>query len=279
MHPSYHVSQSGKLVELATDSFDGDPLGLVLMWEAPKPGHEYFMGVFPSVGIVNWSRDWRVGDEHISNSVIEIVRVGKGKSPTVQVCEYAAPIHAEELADLANLLGRLYGVSEDDGQILCGIEVYPAPGLPVQNKLIHQYGYTNLPPWQYQDSMIPKNAAGSIGWFSTPKSLRDLWSRCAYLISKKAVVINSEWLVKELSNCILHPKLLYASATGTNKDDRVRAFNLALWYAHRFKINALTQETVEAGPGEQAIDFQCAGLTDSEYEDALEAKWAELVGE
>jgi hypothetical protein len=277
LHAYYHVTHAGKLAELPQQFYDGDPRGIVHMWEPPLAGSMYYMGVDPTVGVVNWDRMLRTEDDYlVDNGAIEIIRRGKPGTPDRQVCEFVAPIHSEDLADVCNLLGRLYGISEDEGQCLCIIEVYPGPGLPCQNKLIHHYGYTNLFAWQYLDTLVPK-ATGGMGWYSSPKSNRDLWSKAARAISRKQLIINSEWLVEEMADCIMDPTRFYGRATGSRHDDRVKAIMLAIWAGHQWAIDVETEPTREAGPGERPVDWQASDLTDEEYADAIEQRFQELL--
>lgn len=279
LNPSYFVSGAGKLSQFPSDQIDDDPRGLVCMWEPPIAGASYFLGCDPTVGIVNWSREFRTeGDYLTDNAAIEIIRRGKTGQPDKQVCEFVAPLHSEDLADYINLLGRLYGLNEDDGQCPTIIEVYPGPGLMTQRRLIEHYGYTNLFIWKYIDRPLI-HSTGSLGWFMSPKSKRDLWQKGLRHISRRMMNFQSEWLVEECADCIMDPVRMSGSATGTRHDDRITAMLLAIWFAHEWEISFETDATVESGPGDRAVDWQSSAMTDSEYAEAIEARFEEITGQ
>ena len=95
LHSSYFVSSAGKLERFPADQWDDDPRGLVLMWEPPVAGASYFQGVDPTVGIVNWSREFRTENDYLTDcAAIEIIRRGKYGVPDRQVCEFVAPMHS-----------------------------------------------------------------------------------------------------------------------------------------------------------------------------------------
>ncbi len=276
LHSSYYVSSAGKLVAYPEDQIDDDPRGLVLMWEPPLAGARYYLGCDPTVGIVDWSREFRSENDNLTdNACIQVIRRGKPGTKDKQVCEYAAPVHSEDLADYINLLGRLYGLNDDDGQCPVIIEVYPGPGHMTQRRLINHYGYTNLFVWKYTDRMV-LHASGSLGWFTSPKSKRDLWEKGLRHIKRHNLDIRSEYLVEEMSDCT--PDTMGYSAKGTRHDDRVTAMLLAIWFAHEWEISVDTEPTRESGPG-QMMDPQASDLTSEQYDDWCEARFEEIASE
>lgn len=277
LHNFYHVSSAGKLSKFPDDQLDDDVRGLVMMWEPPIAGAQYYMGVDPTVGIVDWSREFRSEADNLTdNGAIEIIRKGKPGKKDRQVCEFAAPIHSEDLADYVNLLGRLYGLNDDDGQCPCIIEVYPGPGLMTQRRLINHFGYTNLFVWKHVDA-IGLRATGSLGWFMGPKSKRDLWGRGLRHITRGGLEVNSEWLVEEMADCT--PDTMGYSAKGTRHDDRVVATLLALWFLREWDFSVETETTIEAGPGERMLDPQSSDMTAEQYGDWCESRFEEIGSE
>jgi len=211
---------------------DLDPRGMVLMLEPPSQRETYIMGIDPTVGIVGWDRHHRTRDDlRTDNGAIEIIRVGRNGKPDMQVCEYAAPIDPEDLADVANVLGRLYAGQEENGQCLCIIEVYPGPGLLTQRKMLNHLGYTNMFIWKYLDSVSVRMTT-SLGWQSSPKSVRDLWIRGTRHISLDKIRVTSPYLAEELAHCEADELKMTAKASSGKHDDRVRAFLMAIWAAH-----------------------------------------------
>lgn len=236
---------------------DGDPRGLVLIFEPPSPRETYVLGCDPTVGLVGWNRARRTRDDfRTDNGAIEIVKLGRLGQPDKQVCEYAAPIDPEDLADVCNILGRLYAGNDETGQCLAIIEVYPGPGLLTQRKLINALGYMNLFVWKYLDSVAVRSST-SLGWQSSPKTVRDLWIRGTRHISRDKVRILSPYLAEELAHCEADEQKMTARAASGKHDDRVRAFLMAIWAMHdwSYQIEDVTPPVVEGkAPNWQASD-------------------------
>jgi hypothetical protein len=56
----YTIGHAGSLEKMDTREFDGDPRGIVWVWEPPNRGAQYVMGVDPTVGRTSWTRYSRV---------------------------------------------------------------------------------------------------------------------------------------------------------------------------------------------------------------------------
>ena len=148
----------------AHDHLDHDSRGLIKIFEPPMPRAYYAMGVDVSNGLTNWTRELRTdADTRTDNGAIEIVRRGMNGAPDVQACEYAAPLEPEDLADVANGLGRLYCGQDDTQQAMCIIEIYPGPGMRTQREMINKYHYYNMFVWKYIDTIVSK-PTNSLGW-------------------------------------------------------------------------------------------------------------------
>lgn len=252
------------------DWSDPDPRGFIIYFEPPNTRAYYAVGVDPTVGIVNWDRHLRTLDDYrTDNGAIEVIRSGK---PDVQVAEYAAPIDPEDLADVTNFMGRLYCGNAEDAQAMCIIEVYPGPGLLTQRKLINQYHYYNLFVWKYLDSLTSK-PTNSLGWTSTPKSVRDLWIRCTRHVKRGNITLYSPYLMEEMDNVAMRPDQLWGEAIGGKHDDRIRALYLAIWAARDWGVNIdlADQDQLEVAKpkNHQASDASVEDMY-AEWEDAWE---------
>lgn len=269
--------------DLAYDDVLLDPRGLAWMWEPPDPRANYVMGVDPTLGITNWTRHTRVTDDRrTDNGCIQIIRVGVGEPgspdfiPDRQVCEYAAPIDPEELANVANVIGRLYHGRDEDLQCLCIIEVWPGPGLLTLRRMIEPHGYTNHFVWKTAwDAAVVRRTKG-LGWTASPKSVRDLWIRTRRHILRGGLVHCSPWLVEEWTDC----EMDYVKQTGQSiggHDDRVRAVNLALWAAHEwsFEVETVVHET---GEGPKRPEWQASDVSLEEMTRQWEEKFEEITG-
>jgi hypothetical protein len=254
---------------------DLDPRGMVIMLEPPMPRETYVMGIDPTVGIVGWDRHHRTRDDlRTDNGAIEIIRVGRNDKPDKQVCEYAAPIDPEDLADIANVLGRLYAGDDDNGQCLCIIEVYPGPGLLTQRKMLNALGYTNMFVWKYLDSMAVKLTT-SLGWTSSPKSVRDLWIRGTRHISLDKIHLTSPYLVEELAHCEADELKMTAKASSGKHDDRARAILMAIWAAHDWSYQIDTRK-VETTTYKQP-DWQRSDISAEKMYEAWDDAFAEML--
>lgn len=240
------------------EDIDDDPRGVFLMWEPPDPYCKYVMGLDPTVGITGWSRAVRTpNDDKTDNGAIEIIKVGGLARPLferdmktgmmkpaidpntkrqmikyidVQVGEYAAPVDAVEIAQVANVLGRIYKGDADD---MCQLiyEAYPGPGLLTTQELI-RLNYSNLWMWEYIDNAVEETDRP--GWRSTPTSQRLLWQRSRRHLMQENIIVQSRWLLEEYTNAEIDLEKMRARAASGYHDDRFQACNMATWAAHKW---------------------------------------------
>lgn len=255
---------------------DNDPRGLVFIYEQPHSRNTYVMGLDPTVGRTGWSRETRTQDDYkIDNGAISIWRA-QPDGIDVQVAEYAAPIDAEELGAVANILGRLYAGSSDSGQALCIPEAYPGPGLLTIREM-YQLGYNNFFLWKYLDSQVSQ-ASGKVGFYSNRESVKYLWLRSSRHIHAGKVIPRSEHLVEEMRNCTIDPVKQWGMACYGKHDDRVRAMMLALWAIHDWSCQVDTKPSKviidNNEPNWQASDVSAEGLVqlwEERFNEILEA--------
>jgi len=257
------------------DATDLDARGQILIFEPPSPRDSYVVGVDPTGGLVNWTRSLRnEADSKTDNGAIEVIKRGLKGKPDIQVAEYAAPNDPEDLAPIVNFLGRLYCGTDESEQAPCIIEVYPGPGFRVQDELINRFHYYNFFRGRYVDSIVYK-PTNSYGWVTTPKSLRELWGKTVGHIKRKRVIINSPWLVEEMSNISMKPHMMWGESVGRKHDDRLRAFMLSLWMLHDWNQ---TLDLSDQTPVEQtnAPSWQATAITEDDMYAAWEDKWEQL---
>lgn len=280
----YRVSGRTRLLKSSDDVYDGDPRGIVWLYEPPNPRSRYVIGVDATQGRTGWSRYNRTDDDsQVDNGAIEVIRIGRGEPgaqhyiPDAQVAEYAAPIDPYDLATVANALGRLYGGRDEDGQALCIVEVYPGPGGPTQRTMMEKYGYTNMYQWQFLDTGMPSERSKfDYGWYSSKQSMQHLWTRGLRFLHRKQVVLKSPHLVEELADCEMDLVRLRGAAVGGH-DDRVTALLLAIWAAHNWTFDIEPVQTrVEQGP---TVEWQSSDITSERMQDAWEERWDEICRE
>lgn len=265
----YNVGYVGSAQKIDPREWDGDPRGLMWLWMPPEPNYMYKMGVDPSVGRTGWNRYQRSeADEQTDNGVVEIVRVGKNGGPDVQVAEYAAPVDAFELGDIANIMGRMYAGIEED-QCQCIIEVTGPGGMTLQRML--ELGYTNHFRWEYYgDSPAQQTRALAFGWHATNRTNRDLWIKAARHITLGNVSIKSPWLAEEYADCSFNVDKGWGENPGGH-DDRVRAFNLAIWLANGWSTSVERRpEKVSVGP---PVNWQASDMS----MDEIQEQWQDVI--
>jgi hypothetical protein len=215
-----------------------DPRGIVWVYEEPRRNASYVVGCDPTMGIAGWNRQLRTKDDaKVDNGAIEVFRIG-GNGPDVQVAEYAAPVDAEDLTPICNLLGKLYGGNDEDGQALMCIEVYPGTGWMVKRELISKYGYFRMPPWLVEGQGVTMRETNKVGWYSTRSTRQDLWSRGVAHLNRKMAVLRSPWLIDEMADCT-PDSFLSMSGRARNglHDDRVVATLIALWFCNEWSMD------------------------------------------
>lgn len=271
--PVYRIGNKAKFLALDQGEIDRDPRGIAWLWEEPRLGATYVMGVDPSGGITGWDRTLRTQEDHkTDNGAIEIIRVGADRD--YQVAEYAAPIDPEDLADMANALGRLYSGSDEEGQALAIVETNNF-GLLTARRMMNNHGYLHQFVWKYIDSAIPK-PTGSVGWYATSKSVPLLWARGARHILRGGLKVRSPWLVEEMADAELDPEKMWAKAIHGSHDDRLRAILLAVWAAHEWSID-IESEKVEVSASDEAPEWQATDISAEDLVDAWNERFAELA--
>lgn len=247
------------------EAINADPRGLVLMFEPPEKTAKYVMGLDPTQGITGWTRGSRTdGDHKTDNGAIEIFKVDgayellwkvengvrvadidvntkkqKRLYRDLQVCEFASPCDAVEIAKITNALGRIYAGSEDDQCELIW-EAWPGPGILTTQELL-RLGYGNLWMWEYIDSVA--EATNRMGWRSSRETQKMLWYRARRHLMNRQVVIQSRFLLDEYASAEIDIDKMRARAAYGYHDDRFQAANMAMWCAHKWTVD--TERTDE----------------------------------
>jgi hypothetical protein len=273
------VGQSGNIQKMDPAEWDNDPRGILWMWKPPMKHRKYILGGDPSTGRTGWTRYIRSReDSKTDNGALEVVMLGRRNQglnePDEQVAEYAAPVDAFELGFIANIIGRIYaGVDEDQ----CGaiLEIHPGPGTMTYRQMC-ELGYTNHFHWEkYANTQVTPTK--QMGWVATPTTNRDLWSKSSRHINLRNAIIRSPWLAEEFADCRYDPDKQSASNPGGH-DDRVRAFNLALWMANGWSLSLeRTEEEVKEITNEPP-SLQASDCTIEEMEESWERTMDRISG-
>jgi len=227
-----------KLIPLKKTPEDENLNFYLRVWEHPKPGYDYAVGIDVSGG---------VGQD---NSSFDVIRKGKGEEPDVQVAQLYCPwISSAEAPPFAMLLGVWYGqhMSPLPQALMCP-EVQAAVGDIISHQL-DVLGYQNF---YYMERMDVKKRPGQKsqrrGWASTTT-----WARQAMLETFKLhvesgwIVINSQITLEEMQNQEAEEtdtgKTKYDHAHGQH-DDSIFSTGIAFFCSH---FNDTLMEKLESG--------------------------------
>ncbi len=121
-------------------------------------------------------------------------------------------------------------------------------------------GYLNFFRWEYYADG-PATETKSWGWHASQKTNRDLWIKASRHINLRQAIVRSPFLAEEYADCRMNPDKQWAENVNGH-DDRVRAFNLAIWQANGFSL--AVERTSE--PVQQQREVNLA-YTDASMED------------
>lgn len=266
--PTYQIGQDA-IVPAHPDELDSDPRGIVWIWEPPRRSATYYLGIDSTNGIIPWNRNIRNEEDYrTDNGAICVMRTPREEgAPDIQVAEYAAPIDQEELGKVANLLGRIYGGSNEDGQAMAITEVHLGMGLPVIRKMM-DLGYLNHFAWQHIDKIAVVNTA-SYGWYASPTSVRLLWEKLRKHLALRRIIIKSQWLVEELGDALWDAQKQTANAASGKHDDRIRALGLCVWAAHMWGTTPELESTEDVKKTETKVDWQRRAVSYEQMQDEM----------
>lgn len=286
-YPYYRILTGGHVLIPKPDQFRGKAIedltthqarGYVWLFEPPIPGQTYVIGVDPSFGITGWHPELATEeDENTDNAAVSVWRIGRD-GRDYQVAEYAAPIDVYELAPVVNGLGRLFSGSNEMGQAHVIVEVFPGPGWPVEQSLIHHYGYVNYYRPKFINDLAYAPSKG-IGWQAGQKQVRDLSVFTLAHVRKGRTVVRSPWLLSEMQDCQIDPEKFTIMAEGAGiHDDRVRAAALAWFAAHDFTTQVAIPDNsrIERGLSEKPVNWQQSDMSAEDLKHAWQERFEEI---
>jgi hypothetical protein len=98
-----------------------------------------------------------------------------------------------------------------------------------------------------------------------------LWIRGTRHINQRKVVLNSPWLVEEMTDCVLDNFLSFtARAQFGSHDDRMVALLMGIWAANEWNFENAPEEAAPA----QAVNAPSWQASDISYED-MQSSWQE----
>lgn len=227
--------------------WDGDPNGKLLLWEEPRRGAEYYLGVDVGFG------------RGLSNSVIHVLRKGTTVDLDEQVAELACDfLDNHQWAPVVDAVGRMFWNTEWNLPALVVMELNNGgDGTDYDLRTIYQY------PNVYQQKVYNK-ADGFVttrfGWLTNATTRKKLVTFGVHLLKTKQWKINSKHFCQEMMDFQLQQGLLGMDSeleamkipkearqkrkTRKARDDRLLAGFMAVWGAHDLR-DGFTDPAVE----------------------------------
>lgn len=239
----------------------------LIMWEQPKAGNLYVVGVDASYGMAN--KD---------SSAIEVLRVGNKWFPDEQVAEWRGTCSPLDLSIPAWILGHMYADKLEKLAAKMVVEVNPgSPGIVAQTELMRR-GYPHFYIWKRPGSV---DGAWSkvVGWWTTPATRPLLTETFVSYIKQGNLVVNSPYTVDEMGSFVNIPdkrgKRHLEHAPGYH-DDRLIALAMAVYVAHENDTSMIAEDRRKIQeqrmmPKRPGVEFQSTGLSWAECMD----KWEE----
>lgn len=193
--------------------------GQLLIWEAPEPGETYAIGVDPANGV------------GMDRSVCEVIKVGTINHPDIQVAEFACDwLSPVDFASVVATIGRFYRDSEGT-EAFATVEVNAPCGDTMVSDLRMRLDYGNLFIWKQYDR-INNLFTNKYGWWTNKTTRPKLIARGVHACMNGDLIINSPFLLDEMSDFERDGTLAAAKARSGTHDDRVMAILIGYWGAH-----------------------------------------------
>lgn len=269
----YSINTNMRLSKISEYSFDDafPPFNCLVMWEPPRKGFTYTVGVDPS---------WGIGGDR---SVVHVLRNGTSRSNDTQVAEFVTDdVNMHDLVPFCYMIGNLYKDQVEDVEALMAVECN------ISDDIVHslrtKYNYSNLFIWKYYDNLTHM-MSNKLGWWTTVRTRPKLINKAIQYVKHGWWDIASPWLVSEMETIEkLEEKAQIKAAQGFY-DDMFMAGAIALWCAHdmefgefgvegelamerdRRAVQRLETDTIKLAPMSQRKDFQNSPLTIKQMEE------------
>jgi hypothetical protein len=181
--PHVQRGRRGRLVERgARVVFQDDSAGLLTVFRAPEPGHEYIVGADSAMGY-NDGRHSRSAAEVLDMDTLE------------QVAEYEGPSPPHTFARDLALLGRAYN------EALLFPEVQSSGGGGGRELIVYlrdTYSYPSLGGWKGSNDRIRAITPTLYGWETTSRTKPQMLARMQEVIDERSALIHSRALLTQL---------------------------------------------------------------------------------
>ena len=264
-----------KIIEPSQYDFD-QWNGRLLCFEPPEPGEVYALGVDPAEGV------------RMDRSVCQVIKMGNMKHPDVQVAEFACDfLDPVDFATVVKAIGDFYH-DPDGTEAFLTLEVNAPCGDTMMSDLRLRLDYSNLFIRKSYDK-INNIYTNSYGWSTNKASRPKLIARGLHALTYSDLIINSPYLLDEMSDFRRDRFDEKPEARIGRHDDRLMALLIAFYGAHDDEwingediaeqrraaekagtIVEVKQQMVQPG---RRVDFQSRPMTQrqmmQEWEDAM----------
>lgn len=198
------------------------------MWELPRKGHRYILGVDVSDGL------------GLDRSVCDVLRMGTIEETEEQVAQFISDtIPPRQFAGIIDAIGHLYAWP-DGREAMAAIECNNH-GLSVQDTLLLHLGYRHFYTWEVLDQADPqKRWTTRIGWVTTPRTRPILLDQFYTGVSTLDPLsgysdcrVNSPFTLDEMRDFRTDGALWEAEAAKGAHDDCIVALGIAHYVAWR----------------------------------------------
>ena len=198
------------------------------VWEPPKPGNKYYIGVDVSDGI------------GADRSVISVVRAATERAPFEEVAQYISnDILPIDLAYVVDTVGRFY--PDGDGQEAKVAVETNNHGLATHSELDRHLGYTNFYIWQWEDSRPgAKRLTNKAGWYTSKRTRPLLITRLFQALTSfdevtglPDLIVSSPHTFDEMRDFQTEDTLVNAEAAPGATDDCLFALGIAYFTAQQ----------------------------------------------
>ncbi len=241
-------------VELVPLKFEGyvNEVGRLYIWEWPKPGEDYGIGV-----------DTGYGRGKDACALEGIIKSGFEHGPR-QVCEFASNyVSAFDFWPMCLAVAEFFSPS----RMARAVIECRGSGDSVQLEM-RKRGWTNFHPWvQYDNRRIRPDQGAKLGWFTNQSSRELMLDAFMTAANDNWLEIRSPWLVDEMASLSRDEgKQSFRAEYGAH-DDRVMGISMVLVSLHILDLQGFRARKL-AGDSMQSITMRSP-----EDQEVLESGW------
>lgn len=200
----FHIVEANK--------YETDPWnGRLLLWDVPRSGEEYILGIDSAEGIKK------------DRSVCQVLLKGNLIHPTEQVAEFACDfMDPIDFAAVVATIGKFY--SDPDGtEAFCTIETNNPAGAAILNTLRTKLDYTNLfirKDYEKRENLFTTK----LGWHTTRHNRGLIIARGLHALQYGDLILHSPYLLDEMADFESNHDLAVAKVKASKgHDDRIMA--------------------------------------------------------